>query len=74
MHTYFSTEWSPTDPDVLVLIPADETVLACPLKGFTVEQVIGLNSRMRECLAQASTHNLSLHPVLVTAFKEQLKL
>jgi hypothetical protein len=64
----------PSEPEVLVIYPKEETVSTCPLKKFKPEQVMTLNARLRECLKSDGFTQRSLSPAFVKAMKEQLKL
>jgi len=64
----------PDGPEVMVIIPQEETLRACPLKDFKSEQVITLNNMLRECLKSESYSSRSLSAALMKAMKEQLNL
>ena len=64
----------PDAPEVMIILPGEETLRACPLKEFKSDQVIRLNARLPECLKSESYSSQSLSPAFLNALREQLKL
>lgn len=64
----------PEAPEVMVILPQEETLLTCPLKKFNSEHVITLNTKLRECLKSKNYDSRSLDEAFAKALREQLKL
>jgi hypothetical protein len=65
----------PDNPHVLVLYPRDELLSVCPLSCFASEQVLALNTILREPFHKSGGHSWSsITPAFMAAMKEQLKL
>jgi hypothetical protein len=60
---------------VLVLYPTDEMLSICPLQRFSVEQILTLNARLRDCLKVIGSYSTrTVGPTYIAALKQQVGL
>jgi hypothetical protein len=64
----------PEAPEATIIHPQEETLRTCAFKEFKSEEIIRLNTRLRECLKSMSYSSRSLGEVFNKAIREQLKL